>query len=229
LNFELILQQYILPWLLMAPTILLALSFHECAHAFVANKLGDPTAKYMGRLTLNPIKHFDPFGALCMLLCGFGWAKAVPVRMMNFKKPKTGMAVTALAGPATNLLLGFIGCFLLALVQKFVPSVFYEKNFAYWMSFILYNLVYYFAFLNISLAVFNLLPIPPFDGSRIITAFLPDKYYMPILRYEREIAIGFFALLFLDSRFLGGHISGAIGFLVSSLFDAIMSLFYLFL
>lgn len=219
----------LLNYMLMIPTVLIALSFHECAHGFVAYKLGDPTAKHLGRLTLNPIKHIDPLGALCMLLCRFGWAKPVPVRMMNFKKPKTGMAITALAGPVTNLLLAFIGCFFLALAQRFLPMEFTEKSFSYWMVYILINFLYFFAWLNISLAVFNLIPLPPFDGSRVLSAFLSDKYYMPLLRYEREIAIGFFAILYLDSRFLGGYISGGLSFLVNGIYNSMMSLFYLFL
>ena len=185
--------EYILELLLIAPTVLIALSFHECAHAFVAYKLGDPTAKYLGRLTLNPIKHFDPIGALCMLICHFGWAKAVPVNMMNFKNPKRGMALTALAGPATNLILGFSGAILYSLCRNILPSV-YDSQFTYALASALLTFLFYFGYLNIFLAIFNLLPVPPFDGSRILGAFLSDRHYIKLMSYERIIGIVFFAL-----------------------------------
>ncbi len=219
---------YLLELLLIMPTVLIALSFHECAHGFVAYKLGDPTAKYMGRITLNPLKHFDIVGGLCMLFFGFGWAKAVPVDMRQFKNPKRDMAIAALAGPMTNLLLGFIGCFIYAVTIKLLPS-FEARNFAYWVAYIWILFIFNFSWLNISLAIFNLIPLPPFDGSRILSAFLSDKYYLKLMSYERHIALGFFLLLFADSRFLGGYISSGLSFLVDGVFNGMMSLFNLFL
>lgn len=215
----------ILELLLSAPTVLIALSFHECAHAFVADKLGDHTAKYMGRLTLNPLKHFDPFGALCMLLCGFGWARAVPVNMMNFRKPKRDMAFTALAGPATNLILGFTGCFLYSLSGFLIPPLEYNSV-IYWIAFVWLMFLYYFAYLNIFLAIFNLIPAPPFDGSRILGAFLKDRHYIKLLSYERYIGLAFFAIYFIDAR-LDGPISTAVTFVVNGCFNGFNSLFYL--
>jgi Zn-dependent protease len=206
------------------PSVLLALSFHEYAHAKVADKLGDHTARYLGRLTINPAKHFDPFGAICLWICGFGWAKPVPVRMMNFKRPKRDMAFTAIAGPVTNLLLAFIGTFIFVVVTRIVPLQFSEKNFADWMCYILYYTIFFFCTLNISLAIFNLIPLPPFDGSRILTAFLPDKYYMPILRHEREISLGFFAVLILDSLTFN-YIGFGLSFIVNGVFTGFQFIF----
>ena len=218
---------YLLELLLIIPTVLIALTFHECAHGLVAYKLGDPTAKYMGRISLNPLRHFDIIGGLCLALCGFGWAKAVPVDMRQFRNPKRDMAITALAGPMTNLILGFIGCLAYSITLRLLPG-FDSRNFAYWMAYIWVVFIYNFGWLNISLAIFNLLPLPPFDGSRILSAFLPDKYYIKLMSYERHIALGFFILLFADSRFLGGYISGALSFLVNGVFNGMMSLFNLF-
>lgn len=215
---------YLLELVLIVPTVIIALSFHECAHGFVAYKLGDPTAKYMGRVTLNPIKHLDLIGGLCMLLCRFGWAKPVPVDMRQFRSPKRDMAITALAGPFTNLLLGFIGCFAYSLTLKFLPG-FETRNFAFWVAYIWILFIYNFAWLNISLAIFNLIPLPPFDGSRILSAFLPDKYYLRLLSYERYISLGFFLLLLADSRFLGGYVSSGLAYVVNGIFNGMMSLF----
>ena len=214
--------------LLTVPIVLVALTFHECAHALVAYKLGDPTAKHMGRLTLNPMKHIDVVGALCMMLCGFGWAKAVPVDMRQFRNPKRDMAITALAGPATNLLLGFIGAFFYALTVSLLPNSI-GSEFVYWLVTILLTFIRNFGVLNIYLAIFNLIPLPPFDGSRILSAFLSDKYYIKLMQYERHIALGFFLVLFADSRFLGGYISGALSAVVYWFFNGFISLFNLFL
>ena len=219
---------YIIQILLIVPTVLIALTFHECAHGFVAYKLGDGTARALGRLSLNPARHIDIFGALCMLFCRFGWAKPVPVNTRYFKNPKRDMALTALAGPVANLLLGFFGCFLYALSLYFLTDVgFATKNFAYWICYAWLLFVYNFAWLNISLAIFNLIPLPPLDGSRIFLSFLPPNSYFKVMRYEREIAIGFFVILLVDSRFLGGYISGGLSFVVNVIFDAMMSLFSL--
>ena len=166
---------YILELLLTVPTVLLSLTFHEWAHAFVAYKLGDNTAKYQGRLTLNPFVHLDVVGSICMLLCGFGWAKPVPVNMLNFKNPKGGMALTALAGPAINLILGIVGCLIYSVLSLFiVPSG----------NLVLYYILYFFyqfGYLNIFLAIFNLIPLPPFDGSKVLYYFLPYKAKLLLL------------------------------------------------
>ena len=168
--------------LLVMPSILIALTFHEFAHGFIANKLGDPTAKNLGRLTLNPLKHLDPIGTLMMLFVGIGYAKPVPINSRYFKKPKRDMALTALAGPAMNLILSFAGVTIYSVYLTFFGS----NNY---ITYAVYVFFYYFAYLNAYLAIFNLMPIPPFDGSRIALVLLPDKYYWGIMKYERTIMI----------------------------------------
>lgn len=175
--------------LVVIPTVLIALTFHEVAHGYMSYKLGDPTAYNMGRLTLNPLKHLDPIGALCMLLVGVGWAKPVPVNARYYKNPKRGMALTALAGPAMNLILAFAGVILYALIWRFGGLM------DALLRYVLYTLFYYFAYMNIYLAVFNLIPIPPFDGSRIAFIFLPTHLYFKIMRYERIIQMVMMILL----------------------------------
>lgn len=210
--------------IITVPVVLIALTFHECAHGFVAYKLGDPTAKINGRLSLNPMRHIDIFGAISLILFHFGWARPVPINTRYFKNPKRGMALSALAGPVTNLLLGFIGCLLYSIVLFIFRGVEVNKI-TYWLVFIILEFFFYFAWLNISLAIFNLIPLPPLDGSRIFMVFLPERIYFSIMRYEREIALGFFALLLLDSRWLGGHITGGLSYIVNLVFNGFMSLF----
>lgn len=180
-------------YLLRIPAILLALTVHESAHGWMAYKMGDETAYNSGRITLNPLKHLDPIGTLCMLLFGFGWASPVPINARNFRNPKVGTALTALAGPLSNLILGFIGVLLydIAYVTLYQSS---QSNVVY--AVMLFLQVFYM--LNISLAVFNLIPIPPFDGSRILFVFLPVKIYFAVMKYERIIMVVFLALLWLD-------------------------------
>ncbi len=218
-------MDYIIELLICVPVVLISLTFHECAHGFAAYKLGDPTAKQMGRLSLNPLRHIDPIGALCMLIFRFGWAKPVPIDTRYFKNPKSGMAITALAGPASNILLGFIGCFLYTLSAKFIMVA--SGTFAYYLAYAWLKFVFYFGWLNIALAIFNLIPLPPLDGSRIFLVFLPEKAYFSVMKYEREIALGFFIILFLDSRLLGGHITGALSTVVYFIFNGFVSLFNL--
>lgn len=165
------------------------LPVHEFAHAFVATKLGDQTARLSGRLTMNPLAHLDLFGTLMILLVGFGYAKPVPVNTRNFKHRKGGMALTAAAGPLSNLLMALIYLFLYVLIfLKVKPADGTVPH--YLMTFC--NIV---AQINVSLAVFNLLPIPPLDGSRILAIVLPDKVYYKIAQYERYIVLGVFALI----------------------------------
>lgn len=218
--------EWVFELLLIAPIVLIALICHECAHGFMAYKLGDTTAKEQGRLSLNPIKHIDIVGAICLLFFRYGWAKPVPINARNFKKPKRDIALTALAGPLSNIILGFFGCFVYSLSLRIFSGVsFTEYSFAFWIYYIWINFAYNFAWLNISLAIFNLIPLPPLDGSRIFFAFLPPKAYFKIMRYERQIALIFFIILFIDSRFLNSFIIGGLSYVVNFVFNGMMSLF----
>ncbi|MCL2842389.1 MAG: site-2 protease family protein [Oscillospiraceae bacterium] len=187
----------LLNMLLSVIPILFCLTIHELAHGAVAYALGDDTAKRAGRLTLNPIRHIDPMGFLMMLVARFGWAKAVPVDMRNFKRPKAGMAITALAGPMSNFLLA-------ALIFLFqIPIVRLLQGDG--IGFIVGDLLRLTGMISIFLGVFNLLPIPPLDGSKVLFSLLPDRHYLWLMRYERY---GFFLLLLL--MFFGMREDGAI-------------------
>lgn len=174
--------------LLRLPIVFLALSLHETAHGFVAYKLGDPTAKNMGRLTLNPIKHFDPLGFIFMVLFGFGWAKPVPINTYYFKKPKRDMALSAAAGPITNLILAVIFALLWRLTLHVAYSIVlteFTYNVIFWLQqFLITGIT-----LNVGFAVFNLIPVPPFDGSRIFLVMLPERLYFKVMQYERQLYI----------------------------------------
>lgn len=166
-------------------TVFLAMPIHEWAHAFTAVKLGDPTPKYHGRLKLSPFAHIDWVGALLIMLFGFGYAKPVPVNNRNFKNPKAGMALTALAGPVSNILLAFV-CYVLLKVLPVSSAIFVYV--AIFLQFVIT--------INISLATFNLIPIPPLDGSRLLAAFLPDRTYYKLMQYERYFLLLMVLLLF---------------------------------
>lgn len=177
-------------YLVRAVAMLLIIPVHEAAHAFVSYKLGDPTAKNYGRLTLNPLAHFDPFGALAMILAGIGWAKPVPTDVRRFRHPKRDMAISAAAGPVSNLLMAYLGMILykLAYYRMLVNS-----------GQLVMLFLSIFISLNISLAVFNLLPIPPFDGSRIFLAFLPTRLYFKAMQYERYIMMAVLLLVLIGA------------------------------
>ncbi|MBQ3136132.1 MAG: site-2 protease family protein [Clostridia bacterium] len=191
--------------------IFCVLPIHEFAHAYVAHRLGDDTARLSGRMTANPLAHIDPIGALMIILAGFGYAKAVPVNIRNFKKRKPYMALTALAGPVSNIIMAFIFMFIGLFLQ--VKLGLSEGGFVYYLAVFMITA----AQINISLAVFNLLPIPPLDGSRIFSLIIPDKYYYTIMQYERYIVYGVLALVFF------GVLDGPINLLSGLLFDLIFN------
>ncbi len=174
-----------------AIVLMTAIPVHEAAHAYVADKLGDPTARYMGRLTINPMAHFDLVGSLAMILTGIGWAKPVPINPRNFQDQKKGMALSAAAGPISNVIVATISL----AIAKLIMYITYATGTTVALS-TLFTIFRSMCFINISLAIFNLIPIPPFDGSRIFNYFLPDKYYFKIMEYERYIFLGLLLLLF---------------------------------
>ena len=182
-------------YILSALAALIALTIHEFSHAYAAYKMGDDTAKNFGRLTLNPIKHIDPIGAICMIFLHVGWAKPVPINMRNFKNPRKGFAITAAAGPLSNLILAFVSALLYLLFYALVRDVRTDSDFVF--NLIINTLIFLSVFhsINIGLAIFNLLPIPPLDGSRLLGLVLPEKIYYTILKYEQKIYYGVIAWL----------------------------------
>lgn len=204
------LQSYFISILLTLPIVLLALSTHEAAHGYIACKLGDPTARALGRLTLNPIKHLNPYGAICMLLTGFGWANPVPVNTRYFKKPRRDMALTALAGPVSNLLLSVVFLLLLRFVgYGLLAQINFTSELTFNLAYFTVLFLYYGVYMNLTLAIFNLLPVPPLDGSRLLFYFLPPKWALKIAPYEQYITIAVMLLLLL------GPLSSLIQFLTT--------------
>lgn len=191
--------------ILTAMAALIALTVHEFAHGYVAYKLGDNTARNMGRLTLNPIKHLDVFGTICMVLFHFGWAKPVPINPRNFKNPRKGFALTAMAGPVVNLILGFFT----SLIYILCSYTFREFDIAFLNNLQIntHSFLQYFFVINIGLGVFNMIPVPPFDGSRILNVVLPAKWYFKVMKYERQIYFGVIGWLFLGQYVYSALIS----------------------
>ena len=191
-------REWLIHLLLSLPTILIALSVHECAHAWAAYKLGDSTAKNFGRMTINPLKHLDPLGVLCMIVAGFGWARPVPVNSRNLRNPKKDMVLISLAGPASNIVLAFIGLLILRILQVLVlPALSAAAIGAFGVDAIamLLQFLMLFCMLNAGLAIFNLLPIPPLDGSHLLALILPSRIYFKYVRYERYISFALVLLL----------------------------------
>jgi len=176
---------------------LICITLHELAHGLVAYRLGDPTAKRAGRLTLNPIRHIDVTGLIAMVIFRFGWAKPVPVDMRYFKNPKRGMAITALAGPASNLVIAAAALLLYGFLFRLLRGS--------TIGGYVLEMVYIMAYLSKALAVFNILPIPPLDGSKVLFSFMSDDAYYKLMRYERFGMILLIALMVfgVTGRYLG--------------------------
>lgn len=166
--------------LLRLPIIFIAITVHEYAHGYAALKMGDPTAKLSGRLSMNPLAHMDIVGALSMLIFGFGWARPVPINPNNFKNHKKGTVIVSLAGPISNLFLAFLGSVLYGIFRRIGFG-----NFSSQFSEIFYGLLAQLILLNVCFGIFNLVPFPPLDGAKIVGAFLPYKTYFKIMQYER--------------------------------------------
>ena len=183
--------------LISAVAVIIALTVHEFFHAFIAYKLGDPTSASLGRLTLNPLRHLDPIGAICLLVFHFGWAKPVPINARYFNKPKRDFAFTALAGPLSNIIVAFFSGMLYVLLYKLQGTV--EQPQLQRIVFVSTYFFYVFFAMNVGLGVFNLIPIPPLDGSRILNAILPEKTYFRIMKYEKNVYRVFVAWLLLGT------------------------------
>ena len=211
---------FLIDALLLFPAVLIALSVHEYAHGLAAYLLGDPTAKNQGRLSVNPLSHLDPIGTLCLLFLKFGWAKPVPVDPRYFKNPRKGMAITALCGPLANLILAFLGAFIylavLSLFEAILIDVAVSQLVFLLMKYFL-TFLFYFHFINLTLALFNCLPLPPLDGSRFLYVFLPDRAYFKVMRYERYLQMGLILLMLIGFRF--GFLTAAASWISDAMFS----------
>ena len=202
---------YLLDIALSVLPALICITLHECAHGWAAYRLGDDTAKRMGRLTINPLKHIDIIGLAMMVLFRFGWAKPVPVDMRKFKNPKRDMAVTAAAGPLMNVILCLAALFLYGLTA---PGAFYRGGALYYLN----EGLYLTAYLSLALALFNIIPIPPLDGSKVLYSFISDRAYMQLMRYERYGMIALLALIVLSDLSGLDPLSRAMGWVFEKLF-----------
>ena len=211
----------LLDMIVIVAASLLCITVHETCHGLAAYWMGDDTAKRLGRLSLNPLHHVDLMGLVMMALVRFGWAKPVPIDMRRFRNPKLGMALTALAGPVSNVLLMILAILLRSVI--FVPYL--MTNHSVWRYGVLF--LEYVAVLSAGLAVFNLFPVPPLDGSKVLFAVLPDRYYDKLMLVER------YGMILLALLLIGGILDQPLMFLRGKLLDVAEQItepvFYFFL
>lgn len=195
--------------LMMTPILLLALPFHELAHGWAAYKMGDPTAKDAGRITMNPFKHLDLMGVIMMYVVGFGWAKPVPINPMYFKDRKKGIILSSLAGPMSNLLLAFVSTLIGGVLAKLFELEVITVNSERKATFLVYLGIFFYILIsvNINLAIFNLIPVPPLDGSRVLTLFVPEESYYRFSRYEQFVGLAFLAVAAIFPNAISSFIS----------------------
>ena len=210
-------QAAIISFLLSVPIIILVMSVHEYAHGVVAKKLGDPTAESLGRLTLNPFKHIDIIGFLMFLIIGIGYAKPVPINSRYFKKPKRDMALVGAAGPISNVLMALLFGFFMKLFYLLLPFLPMNETsvvaYGYLVQILYYGIAY-----NVIFAIFNLIPIPPLDGSRILYAFLPSKALLWFQRYEQYFFWGLLGVFLIFNIFNIDIIGGVANFFINIIF-----------
>ena len=207
----------IISFLLSVPIIILVMSVHEYAHGVVAKKLGDPTAESLGRLTLNPFKHIDIIGFLMFLIIGIGYAKPVPINSRYFKKPKRDMALVGAAGPISNVLMALLFGFFMKLFYLLIPFLPMNETsvvaYGYLVQILYYGIAY-----NVIFAIFNLIPIPPLDGSRILYAFLPSKALLWFQRYEQYFFWGLLGVFLIFNILNINIIGGVASFFVNLIY-----------
>ena len=201
----------------VVPAIIITVTLHELAHGWVSYKFGDPTPKLDGRLSLNPLHHLDPIGTIALLLVGFGWAKRVHIDPRYYKDAKTGIVWTAFAGPLMNFIIAFVAIFLFNLLLKLPVSIFSSEIMTRIFIYLIY-LMQYTALISLGQAIFNLIPLPPLDGSKILYGVLPDSVYFNIMKYENWLSLILFLVLF------SGVLNGPLVSIRTIIFDGMNNL-----
>lgn len=201
----------------VVPAIIITVTLHELAHGWVSYKFGDPTPKLDGRLSLNPLRHLDPIGTIALLLVGFGWAKPVHIDPRYYKDAKTGIVWTAFAGPLMNFIIAFAAIFLFNLMLKVPVSIFSSEIMTRIFIYLIY-LMQYTALISLGQAIFNLIPLPPLDGSKILYGVLPDSVYFNIMKYENWLSLILFLVLF------SGVLNGPLVSIRTIIFDGMNNL-----
>ena len=201
----------------VVPAIIITVTLHELAHGWVSYKFGDPTPKLDGRLSLNPLHHLDPIGTIALLLVGFGWAKPVHIDPRYYKDAKTGIVWTAFAGPLMNFIIAFVAIFLFNLLLKVPVSIFSSAIMTRIFIYLIY-LMQYTALISLGQAIFNLIPLPPLDGSKILYGVLPDSVYFNIMKYENWLSLILFLVLF------SGVLNGPLVSIRTIIFDGMNNL-----